>query len=180
MFNFKFFHFNNNEDPNCNRNHRNRDRSHKVRPFIDPMPKQFREVYSPGKNLSVNGSLVLYKGRLHFKQFIRTKRAKFGIKLYQLCTDNGRTLDILVYCRKGMFDDEDLNNDMPSTERIPSVLMEPFLGKESILFTDNYYTSPTLAKKITDNSAHLCGTTRTDRYNKRSRYNKRLFKRYNK
>ena len=40
---------------------------------------------------------------------------------------------------------EDGNEDMPSTERIPAALMEPFLDKGHILFTDNYYTSPSLA-----------------------------------
>ena len=138
---------------------------YKVRPFIDLMRKHFREVYSPGKNLSVDESLVLYKGCLHFKQFIRTKTARFGIKLYKLCTDNGITLDVLVYCGKGMFGDDDLNSDMPSTERIPSVLTEPFLGKGHVLFTDNDYTSPTLAKHFTDNSTHLCETIRANRYN---------------
>ena len=64
-----------------------------------------------------------------------------------------------------MFGDYNLNSHMPSTERIPSVLMEPFLGKGNNLFTDNYYTSSTLAEHFTDNSTHLCGTIRTNRYN---------------
>ena len=64
-----------------------------------------------------------------------------------------------------MFGDDDLNSDMPSNERIPSVLMEPFLSKGHVLFTDNYDTSPTLANYFTDNSTHLCGTIRTNRYN---------------
>ena len=50
------------------------------------------------------------------------------------------------------------NSDMPTTERIPSVLMEPFLGKGHILFTDNSYTSPSLASFFLDNQTHLCGT----------------------
>ena len=60
----KFLHFNSNEDPNYNPNDENRDCLHKVRLFIELMGKQFREVYFPRKNLSVDVSLVLYKGRL--------------------------------------------------------------------------------------------------------------------
>lgn len=71
-------------------------------------------------------------------QFIRKKRARFGIKLHELCTNNGITLDVLVYCGKRMFADDNLNSSMPSTERIPFVLMEPFLDKGHILFNDNY------------------------------------------
>ena len=55
------------------------------------------------------------------------------------------------------------NSDMPTTERIPSVLMEPFLGKGHILFTDNSYTSLSLASFFLDNQTHLCGTIRPNR-----------------
>ena len=79
-----------------------------------------------------------------------------------MTTSNGITLDLLVYPRKGMFSGDDLNSDMPTTERIPSVLMEPFLGKDHILFTDNYYTSPSLASFL-DNHTHLCGTIHPNR-----------------
>ena len=59
-----------------------------------------------------------------------------------------------------MFSGDDWNSDMPTTECIPSVLMEPFLGKGHILFTDNYYTSPSLASFLLDNQFHLSGTIR--------------------
>ena len=161
----KFFHFNDNEDPNYNANDENHDRLHKVRPLIDLLYSQFRSVYTSGKHLSVDESLILYKGRLHFKQYIRTKRARFGVKLYELTMSDGITLDFLVYCGKGMFADDDINSEMPFSERIPSVLMETFMGKGHMLFTDNYYTSQTIAKYLIVNKTHLCGTVRSNRYN---------------
>ena len=54
-------------------------------------------------------------------------------------------------------------SDMPSTERIPAVLMNPFLNKGHILFTDNYYTSPTLGLYFLQNGTHLVGTVRNNR-----------------
>jgi len=56
----KFFHFNDNDliDPV------NPDRLHKVRPLIEMLRDRFRKVYTPGMELSVDESLVLYKGRL--------------------------------------------------------------------------------------------------------------------
>ena len=48
---------------------------------------------------------------------------------------------------------------MPTTKHIPSVLMEPFLGKSHILFTANFYTSP-FASFFLDKQTHLCGTIR--------------------
>jgi len=47
--------------------------------------------------LCVDEWLVLFKGRLSFRQFIRTKHARFGIKIFQLCTSIGVLLDFLVY-----------------------------------------------------------------------------------
>ena len=55
------------------------------------------EVYSNGKNITVDESLILFTGRLSFQQYIKTKRARFGIKLFQLCTSNGIQLDFIVY-----------------------------------------------------------------------------------
>ena len=120
-------------------------------------------MWYPGQHLSVDESLVLFKGRVKFRQYIKTKRARFGIKLYELTTSDGITLDFLVYSGKGMFYDDNHHNEMPSTERIPSVLMGPYLGKGHILFTDNYYASPTLASFFLANKTHLCGTVRNNR-----------------
>ena len=62
-----------------------------------------------------------------------------------------------------MFQDDDPNSDMPTTERIPSVLMQHHLGKGHILYTDNFYTSPTLAAHLLENQTYLCGTVRLNR-----------------
>ena len=146
-------------------NDENRDRLHKVRPLIELLRSRCNRVYTPGECLSVDESLVLFKGRLHFRQYIKTKPARFGIKLYELCTSEGITLDFLVYCGKGMFTDDCPNSNMPTTERIPAVLMKEYLGKGHTLYTDNFYTSPSLAKFFLDNQTHLVGTVRSNRLN---------------
>ena len=89
-------HFSNNETRDID----NTDALYKVRPLIDLLRECFRKVYYPGMELSVDESLVLYKGQLKFKQYIRTKRARFGIKLYELCTSTGITLDFFSILRK--------------------------------------------------------------------------------
>ncbi|XP_047125578.1 piggyBac transposable element-derived protein 4 [Hydra vulgaris] len=119
----KFLHFNNNNDPNHNPNDPNRE-LHKVRPFLNMIKERCRKVYSPGQHLSVDELLVLFKGRLHFRQYIKTRRARFGIKVYELTTADGITLDFLVYCGIGMYDD-DKNSTMSSSQRIPIELMGP-------------------------------------------------------
>ena len=154
----KCLHFNNNESRDVNA-----DPLYKVRSLLDLLCERFRKVYYPGMELSVDESLVLNKGRLKFKQYIRTKRASFGIKLYELCTSTGITLDFLVYCGKGMYDDDDPYLEMPSSERIPMVLMEPYIGKGHTLCTDNFYTTSSLGKHFLQKNTDLCGTIRNNR-----------------
>ena len=90
-----FLYFANNNDLNP----KDRDRDHlgKIRPLVNLVQARCSAVYSPRKDLCVDESLLLFKGRLAFKQFIRTKRAQFEIKLYQLCPSHGILLDFLVY-----------------------------------------------------------------------------------
>ena len=54
-------------------------------------------VYYPGEDLSVDEPLVLFKGRLVFKQYIKSKRARFGIKFYKMCTYAGIMLGFMIY-----------------------------------------------------------------------------------
>ena len=158
----KFLYFNDNNDLNYNPNDDERDRLHKVRPFMEMIRERCRKVYYPGKQLSVDESLMLFKGRLHFKQYIKTKRARFSKKLYELTSSDGITLDFLVYCGREMFYNDNEHSDMSTTERIPVSLMTPFLNKGHILFTVNFYTSPSLATFLLEKGTHLCKTVRTN------------------
>lgn len=47
---------------------------------------------------------------------------------------------------------------MPSTERIPTILINNYLVKGHILFDDNFCTIPTLPAHLIENEIYLCGT----------------------
>ena len=74
-----------------------RNRLGKIRPMINLVRERCTAVYSPPRDVCIDESLVLFKGRLPFKQFIHMKRARFSIKIYQLCTASGILFDFLVY-----------------------------------------------------------------------------------
>ncbi|XP_050518489.1 piggyBac transposable element-derived protein 4-like, partial [Diabrotica virgifera virgifera] len=65
------------------------DRLYKVRPLITFFNERMDEIYYPGRELSLDESMILWRGRLVFRQYIKNKRHKFGIKLYMLTTPNG-------------------------------------------------------------------------------------------
>ena len=81
------------------------------------------------KYVSIDESLVLFKGRLCFQQYIISKRARFGINLYQLCTCNGILLDFIVYHGNIAPHLIEMEEGALITERIPATLMERCLGK---------------------------------------------------
>lgn len=72
-------HFVNNTDD------RNDNKMFKLGPVLQLICNRLSSVFHPGKFLSLDESLVKWKGRLSFRQYIPSKRSRFGIKLYVLC-----------------------------------------------------------------------------------------------
>jgi hypothetical protein len=158
----KFLHFSNNDEYDAG--DPGRDKIFKIREVTNLLVEQWRTVYTPGKYLCVDESLIAFKGRLSFKQYIRTKRSRFGVKFYTLSTSNGISLDNLIYC--GNLDAELQEVDgFLTTERIPITLLQNHLHAGRVLYTDNYYTTPRLAKYLLDRDTHLVGTVRSNRKN---------------
>jgi hypothetical protein len=61
------------------------------------------KYYSPTEHLANNEIIVLFKGRVVFKQYIPKKHIRFGITIYKLCDSKGYTYNMSVYrCPKKM------------------------------------------------------------------------------
>ena len=78
----------------------NRDKLFKVRKVIQMIVDRCKSVYIPSEHISIDEELLLWKGRLTFKQYIPNKRARFGIKLFSLCEDSGYMWNSFVYLGK--------------------------------------------------------------------------------
>ena len=141
-----------------------RDKLFKIRELCEMFRERCKTVYIPGQNVCVDESLVLFKGRLAFKQFIRTKRARFGIKIYQLCTSSGITLGYRIY-HGDMSKELASNPELLTTENIVMSLMEGYTGKGRVVYLDNFYTTPSLATKLLDIGTLMVGTVRLNRKN---------------
>ncbi|XP_066602390.1 piggyBac transposable element-derived protein 4-like [Prorops nasuta] len=87
----RFLHFANNDELG---NHPLK----KAKPVIDDLRVKFSRTISPGKNLYIDESLVLWKGRLMFKQYLPLKRNRYGIKVFELVDcKSGLLIDFIVY-----------------------------------------------------------------------------------
>lgn len=66
-------------------------RFYKLKLLFDKLVQRFQEVYKPGKEVVIDESMVPFRGRTYFRQYIPGKRHKYGLKLYKLCTTEAYT-----------------------------------------------------------------------------------------
>lgn len=134
----------------------------KIKVVVDMFRKSFSQNFQPFRNLCIDESLLLFKGNLSFKQFIPSKRSRFGIKTYLLCDcETGYVLDLIVYTGS---DTEILDTEgLGLSGAIVTTLLGPYLNKGHCLFIDNWYSSPSLFTYLHLNKTNACGTVRTDR-----------------
>lgn len=59
-----------------------RDKLAPIRNVYDKWNHNLKAVYTPGKNITVDEQLVPYRGRCPFCQYIPSKPAKYGIKIW--------------------------------------------------------------------------------------------------
>ena len=148
----RFWHFSNNDFAVDG------DRLSKLRGICNALIERFQALYTPGKEVSIDESMVLWRGRLIFRQYIPGKRHKYGVKLYMLCEHTGYVWNVLVYCGK-----MDPISGFGHAETVVLKLMEKRLDLGHVLFVDNFYTSVPLAEALLNRKTLLCGTLRKNR-----------------
>lgn len=133
----------------------------KVRKYLDLVTPKLESEYNLHEHLSVDEAMIPFKGRLGFKQYMKDKPTKWGIKVFVLSdATNGYVYRLQVYTGK--------NSELSCIEQGLStrVVLELVKGIESIqhkLYMDNYYTSPHLFLTLYDKNIGACGTIRTNR-----------------
>ena len=160
----RFLHFADNSqfDPNDPE----RDRLYKVRPLVDHLVSKFKSTYIPEKEISVDEELLLWKGRLVFKQYIPLKRARFRIKMFSLCENSGYLWNSYVYLGKEPdrhATDRQLVNRLGLSGAVIPRLMENLLDKGYHVYVDNWYTSEALFTYLSEHDTAACGTARKNR-----------------
>ncbi|CAG5051487.1 unnamed protein product [Parnassius apollo] len=147
----QYLHFSDNETANKS------DRISKIRPIIDMVNNTFQKYYSPKEDICVDESQVPFRGRIVFRQYNKSKRHKYGLKLFKLCTIPGYTCKFSLYGGKNI----DTVNTTPTS--VVMSLCSQILNKGHTLATDNWYTSLELAYNLLEHQTHLIGTIRKNR-----------------
>lgn len=147
----RFLHFSDNET--CDTS----DRLYKIRNIVDKINFNFENLHTPGEVIAVDESMIPFRGRLKFRQYIPSKRHRYGVKLFKVCDVNGFTYKIIIY------DGEQCVPGQGLGETIVLSLCEKYLEDGRTIITDNFYTSVPLAKKLLSKKTHLVGTLRKNR-----------------
>jgi hypothetical protein len=146
-----------------------RTRTQKVSNFLKYIDDRCREHFIPSQNISVDESVVGFKDKI-FITYNPRKPTKWGICLYVLA--DSATVYSYIYtfiAYHGKITTESLiKPDLPFTSRIVLHLFSNL--KESCpnitgyhIFTDHFYTSPTLATELSALKCHLTGTLLSSR-----------------
>ncbi|XP_008179963.1 piggyBac transposable element-derived protein 4-like [Acyrthosiphon pisum] len=110
------------------------DRLHKINNVLGPIISNIQTKRYPKECLSLDESMLLWRGRLSFRQYIPSKALKYGIKCFELCTDDGFILDLIIYKGTG-------TDSRGVTFGIVNKLMKNYFGQGHTLYMDNYYNS---------------------------------------
>lgn len=148
-------HINNNETY-VPRNEPHYDPLHKIRPYFDFLIRKFKCSFSPSENLTIDEGMCAFRGRIHFRVYMKNKPEKYGMKLYIICdAESGYALNIELYTGKGDID----NSIVPLMGR----LLQDYLGKGHTVYMDRFYTSPTVMDYLWSHDTLGVGTVMINR-----------------
>lgn len=102
--------------------------------------------------------MVKSKARISFEQYIPSKPVKWGFKVYAAC---GATTGIL--CNTEEYTGQEQADGEGLTHAVVNWLSEDLDNQGCVIYTDNYYTLPTLATTLLNHGIHLVGTPCTNR-----------------
>ncbi|KAK3869539.1 hypothetical protein Pcinc_025158 [Petrolisthes cinctipes] len=140
----------------------------RIEPYLDLLRDRCQTLIRPSRHIAIDEALVLWKGRLGFRQVSKTKRAHFGVKVFVLCPSgerwDGYSWNYALYYDKSNFKIDDPNaSQLTVSEDIVVYLMKDLLDQGRHIITDNWYTSSRLSDYLLTRDTMLTGVVRSGR-----------------
>lgn len=130
---------------------------HKLRPLITELSETFRASYQPSAYHSIDESMILFKGRKSFKQYMPMKPIKCGFKVWVLAdATTGSINQFEVYTGKE-------GDGGGLGYRVIQKFTEELVGTECLVVFDNFFSSPELMQNLFDHGIYAVGTVRAQR-----------------
>lgn len=135
------------------------DRLGKIQPLIDALQKKFQDIMIPAQDFVIDETLIPWRGRLVFRQYIPNKAHRYGIKLFKLCSTEGYTWSSKIYSGKS----ENYTKRVGLGRTVCEELSKGLLNQGRTLFVDNFYTSYELALSFLHQNTHVVGTLKSNK-----------------
>lgn len=135
-----------------------RDKLAPIRNIYEKWNANMSRMYNPGQNVTVDEQLVPFRGRCSFKQYIPSKPAKYGLKIWACCDSiNAYTWNTQVYIGKAP-------NTTPEVNLGKRVVLDLTDGlKGRIVTADNFFTSHDLVLELARRQLSFIGTVRKNK-----------------
>nr|XP_061807312.1 piggyBac transposable element-derived protein 4-like [Nerophis lumbriciformis] len=116
------------------------------------------KMYNLGREICIDEQLVSFSGRCSFRQYMPSKPAKYGLKIWTLCdVRTSYAWSMQMYTGKPPGGQREQDQEM----RVVLDLCSPLEGH--ILTTDNFFTSFPLAAELKKKKMALVGTIRKNK-----------------
>ena len=137
------------------------DKLHKIRPLLETVRHNSLSMYRPHQQNSIDEAMVLFKGRIGFKQYMPNKPVKRGYKVWMRAdATNGYCCDFDIYT--GALDGS-VEHGLGAA--VVKRMVQPLYGKGYHVFYDNFFSSVQLAQDLLQDKVYTIGTTRINRKN---------------
>jgi hypothetical protein len=123
---------------------------------------QLQVGYVPGDALTVDEQLMPTRGRCKFRQYMRNKPAKYGIKIYWCC-DSKSAYPLKGEVYVGRAAGATTNANKHGVKDLVKRLVAPWINKGRSVTADNYFTSVALAEDLLAVQTTLVGTIRKNK-----------------
>lgn len=135
-----------------------RDKLAPIRDFWERWVEILPKLYNAGENVTVDEQLVAFRGRCPFKQYIPSKPAKYGLKVWTLCDSaSSYALKVQVYTGK-------VAGAAPEKQQGMRVVMDltyELTGQN--VTCDNFFTSYKLGQMLLKRKLTMLGTVRKNK-----------------
>nr|CAI5867610.1 unnamed protein product [Callosobruchus analis] len=137
------------------------DKLASIRELFEVFMVNFQSHFIVSEFLTVDEQLLAFRGRCGFKQFIPSKPAKYGIKMFALVdAKTAYTINLETYVGTQPGGPYKVGN---SAEDITLRLVEPVEGSNRNITGDNWFSSVSLVNKLLKKKLTYIGTVRKNR-----------------
>lgn len=134
-----------------------------IRNIFERIVKNFQNGFSPSEYVTVDEKLEPFRGKCPFRQYIKSKPAKYGIKIFGLADSRWfYTCNMEIYAGEQPEGPYRISN---AAADVVKRLVTPISGTGRNIFCDNWFMSVPLAKDLLKDHNLTC--TGTIRLNKR-------------